>query len=113
MEMGSVDSSFGRPVLFADTFDQAKLAPSWKVHATKAYARASFANEGKPGEIYTLPNTSVYAEHPLPAETVLVEAEINPGTDGTSSWGPLPAAREEGCARSVVQRTITECVRSR
>ena len=88
IDTGSADSSLGRRQLVIDTFDKADVDPSWTIHATKAFERASFANEGKPGEIYTLPNTSVYAERPLPAGTALVEAEINTGTDTTSSWGP-------------------------
>lgn len=81
-----VDSDFGREALFTDSFQQ--LDPSWKVHATKAHARASFSNEGKPGEIYTLPDTAVYAERAIPAGTEIVEARINTGTDGSTSWGP-------------------------
>ncbi len=87
-ELGTLESEAGRKVILADSFGQARLDPSWAVHATKAFESAGFQNEGKPGEIYTLPNTAVYAERPIPEGTALVEAEINTGTDGTSSWGP-------------------------
>ncbi|MCP5535183.1 MAG: hypothetical protein H7A51_02990 [Akkermansiaceae bacterium] len=80
------DSDFGRTALFTDTFE--KLDASWKIHSSKAHPRASFSNEGKPGEIYTLPHTAVYAERPLPEGTSIVEATIAPGTDTSSSWGP-------------------------
>ena len=88
MELSTAKSDFGRKPLFIDTFDKAEVDPSWKVHATKAFARANFKNEGKPGEIYTLPDTAVFAERHLPKGTKLIEAEINTGTDNTSSWGP-------------------------
>ncbi|NWK55540.1 hypothetical protein HW115_07950 [Verrucomicrobiaceae bacterium N1E253] len=81
-----VDSDFGRPVLLVDEFQV--LDAAWKVHATKAHARANFENEGKAGEIYTLPDTVVFAERPLPAGVEVVEATIHAGTDGSTSWGP-------------------------
>jgi hypothetical protein len=79
----------GRKLLFSDSFttlDTGKTA--WTIHATKAHPRANFSNEGKPGEIYTPANTSVFAERPLPAGTRLIETEIHVGTDTSTSWGP-------------------------
>jgi len=84
-----LDSEVSRKLVFADTFKKLDTSShGWKIHATKAHPRASFENEGKPGEIYTPPHTAVYAERPLPANAKLVEAEINVGTDNSSSWGP-------------------------
>ena len=79
-------SELARQELFLDAFT--KMDPSWKLHTSSSHERSSFQNEGKPGEIYTFPNTSVVAERPLPAGTRLVEAEINAGTDPSTSWGP-------------------------
>ncbi len=81
-----VESTFGRPTLFEDSFET--LDPSWKIHATSSFPRANFENEGKPGEIYTLPHTAVFAERPIPAGTSIVEARIHTGTDASTSWGP-------------------------
>lgn len=81
-----VDSELGRKVLFRDEFQT--LDRSWKLHVSQSHARASFENEGKAGEIYTLPDTAVFAERLLPAGAEVVEAEIHPGTDGSTSWGP-------------------------
>jgi len=82
-------SSEGRKLLFTDSFttlDTGKKA--WTIQATQSHPRANFSNEGKPGEIYTPANTSVFAERLLPAGTRLVETEIHVGTDKSSSWGP-------------------------
>lgn len=79
-------SELGREILLSDDF--IKMDPIWKIRTSPTSDRSSFANEGKPGEIYTLPDTAVVAERPLPAGTRLVEAEINVGTDTSISWGP-------------------------
>jgi len=80
------ESGFGRPLLFEDSF----LTPdtSWKIHTSPAHERSSFNNEGKRGEIFTPPNTSVFAERPLPEGTHVAEALIDAGTDESASWGP-------------------------
>jgi hypothetical protein len=81
------DSDYGRKTLWVDQFNQ--LDPTWQIHASKADPRSSFQNEGKAGEIYTLPHASVFAARPLPQGTEVVEATIYPGTDSSSSsWGP-------------------------
>jgi hypothetical protein len=80
------ESKFGRPVLFQDSF--LKPNTTWKIHTSAAHQRSSFNNEGKRGEIYTPPNTSVFAERPIPKGTHIVEALIEAGTDQSASWGP-------------------------
>jgi hypothetical protein len=82
----AMPSAEGRKLLLEDEF--LKLDPAWKIHVSKAHERSSFDNEGKPGEIYTPANTSVYAERALPEGTRLVEATIHPGEDTSSTWGP-------------------------
>ncbi|GAA5496077.1 hypothetical protein Rhal01_02258 [Rubritalea halochordaticola] len=79
-------SALGRKLLYNDEFK--KIDSGWKIRTSPKHERSSFENEGKPGEIYTLPDTAVVAERPLPKGTSLVEAEINAGTDDSSSWGP-------------------------
>ena len=81
-----VDSAEGRKLLLTDDFK--KLDPAWKVHASKAHERSSFANEGKVGEITTPANTAAFVERPLPEGTRVVEATIDVGTDRSASWGP-------------------------
>jgi len=82
----TMPSAEGRSLLLSDDFP--KPDPAWKIHVSRAHARSSFDNEGKPGEIYTPQNTSVYAERTLPEGTHLVETTIHPGTDNSASWGP-------------------------
>ena len=75
-------------VLFEDNFG-VKMDDAWKVRVSGTHPRSSFANEGKYGEIYTLPNTAVYAERPVPAGTASVEVTVNVGDDTQSNaWGP-------------------------
>ena len=81
-----VASDVGRALLLEDDF--AKLDPAWRVHESKSHARGSFQNEGKPGEIYTLTNTSVFGERDLPEKTQIVELKLDCGTDAAQSWGP-------------------------
>ena len=82
----AVESMLGRKELISDDFK--KLDPAWNVHVSKSHERSSFINEGKTGEIYTPANTAVYAQRVLPADTKLVEVEIDAGTDNSASWGP-------------------------
>ncbi len=82
----TVASEQGRKPLFVEEFEKAD--PAWKVRTSPSSDRSSFENEGKIGEIYTLPDTAVVAERPLPDGTGLVEARIFAGTDDSSSWGP-------------------------
>jgi len=83
------DSATGRSCLFSDSFNTLNTSKNeWTIYATKATARANFENEGKPGEIYTLAHTAVFAERSLPPNAQLVETTINAGTDTSTSWGP-------------------------
>ena len=82
----AVASPLGRANLIADDFK--KLDGVWKVHTSTSHERSSFINEGKTGEIYTPANTAVFAQRDLPADTRLVEVEIDAGTDTSASWGP-------------------------
>lgn len=82
----SNDSKAGRDVLLFDNFKT--LSPNWKITTSDSHERSSFINEGKPGEIFTLKNTAVYAEQKLPADVKMVEATIDPGTDRSASWAP-------------------------
>ena len=75
-----------RPSLYADDFK--RLNPAWTLTESKAHARNSFINEGKPGEIMALSNTAVYAEQDFNPEAKVVIAKIIPGTDQSASWGP-------------------------
>lgn len=59
----------------------------WKLHEAQ-HDRSSFINEGKFGEIYTPANTCVFAERTLPADVKVVQCKVDPGTDGSASWGP-------------------------
>ncbi|MDX9754760.1 MAG: hypothetical protein RBU29_12420 [bacterium] len=85
-EQQMLDSETGRTVLFQDQFTS--LGSAWRIHTSPSLERSSFHNEGKPGEIYTLANTAVYAERDLPAHADLVEVQLHPGTDTAGSWGP-------------------------
>jgi hypothetical protein len=75
-------------VLFEETFIP-KLDASWKTQASALHPRSSFCNEGKAGEIYTPPETSVYAERIWPKEAVTAEVTVDAGDDTLSNvWGP-------------------------
>ncbi|MEI6232905.1 MAG: hypothetical protein WCT04_07630 [Planctomycetota bacterium] len=75
-------------VLLEDAF-AGPLDPAWKTHVSDKHPRSSFSNEGKAGEIYTPPDTSVFAERPWPAGAVTVEAIVDAGDDTLSNaWGP-------------------------
>lgn len=64
------------------------LTDNWTVYTSPRNKSNSFVNEGKPGEILVPANTASYAEQKLPAETEIIMARINPGTDQGASWGP-------------------------
>lgn len=75
-----------REVICTDDFK--KLSPDWRLVESRAYARNSFINEGKIGEIMALSNTAVYAERDFKKGTKVILAKIFAGTDSSSSWGP-------------------------
>jgi hypothetical protein len=61
----------------------------WKITASKLHARSSFNNEGKSGEIMSLPDCAVFAERDWPKDAVTVELELDAGDDALSNaWGP-------------------------
>lgn len=75
-------------VLQADDF-RGGLKPSWKVRTSPSHPRASFANEGKAGEIMALPDTCVFAEQGLPGDAATIEVVADTGDDTVAnSWGP-------------------------
>jgi hypothetical protein len=76
------------PLLLEDNF-QGPLKQAWTVRLSASHARASFANEGKAGEIMALPDTCVFAERPLPGNAASVEVVADTGDDTeANSWGP-------------------------
>lgn len=83
-------------ILMQDDF-RGPLNVAWKVHLTKNHSRASFANEGKAGEIMAPPDSCVYAERPLPEGTASVEITADTGDDTlANSWGPGVALMADG-----------------
>lgn len=82
----SNESRTGRKLVYTDNFSE--LSDKWKIHTSNSIDRSSFMNEGKPGEIYTPNNTSVYAEYSLPEGVGLVETTLDIGTDLSGLWGP-------------------------
>lgn len=88
------NSGFGRKRLVHDDFRQ--VSDVWTRHESKAHPRSSFENEGKLGEIYTPANSCVFVERTVPADTRVVEAVIDPGTDMSATWGPGLAIRWKG-----------------
>jgi hypothetical protein len=75
-------------VLFEESFT-GQMDSSWKIRVSDRNSRSSFSNEGRPGEIYTPPDTAVYAEHPWPAGAVSAEVTVDAGDDALSNaWGP-------------------------
>ena len=75
-------------VLFEDTFIP-QLDTSWKTRASGLNSRSTFCNEGKAGEIYTPPETAVYAERAWPEGAVTAEVTVDAGDDTSSNaWGP-------------------------
>lgn len=75
-----------RVVLYADEFTS--LKNDWALAISDADSRNSFMNEGKPGEIMALANTSVFAEQKVPEGVKVFLVRIHPGTDHSNSWGP-------------------------
>ena len=82
----SNESGLGRKTVINENFDN-KL-DGWKIHVSPSHERSSLENEGKPGEIYTPANSSVYMEKQLPEDVGLVEAAFFAGTDNSSEYGP-------------------------
>ncbi len=79
-------SSYGRNTLYYTDFNS--LDNLWKTTYSEAHERSSFQNEGKIGEIFTPANTAVYVEKKLAANTNIIEATFNVGTDKSKEYGP-------------------------
>ncbi len=91
-------------VLFEETFG-GHLDAAWKTHVSATNSRSSFSNEGKHGEIYTPPDTAVYAERSWPVGTSTVEVTLDAGDDALSNaWGP-------GIALVLPDHAISFCIR--
>jgi hypothetical protein len=89
--LGTKESDAARQLLAAYDFEATQIADwpdVWAVENSSEHPRSSFVNEGKVGEIYTFPNTAVFAETLLPESTRLIETSLDFGTDCSSSWGP-------------------------
>ncbi len=82
----SNESGLGRKIVINENFDN-KLE-GWKIHVSPSHERSSLENEGKPGEIYTPANSSVYMEKQLPEGVGIVEATFFAGTDKSNEFGP-------------------------
>ena len=82
----SNESGLGRKTIINEDFTSE--IEGWKIHVSPSHERSSLGNEGKPGEIYTPANSSVYIEKQLQKEVGLVEAAFFAGTDKSSEYGP-------------------------
>ena len=93
----NLPSAAGRPEILNDNFTS--LSDQWKISRSTAAERISFQNEGKVGEIYSLPGKFCFATYSLSQPVSLVETVIDPGTDQDTSWGP-------GLTLSFPKRTV-------
>ncbi|WP_353196994.1 hypothetical protein [Parapedobacter defluvii] len=75
-----------RQKLFDDQF--ITLSSKWQLVSANNDRSVSFINEGKPGQMMGPENYPVFAEQPLPADTRVVIARINTGTDRSTEYGP-------------------------
>lgn len=78
-------SDYARGLLYSDDF--ADLNPDWSTHASHGDA-ATLQNEGKVGELQIPANQTAYLERAAPEGLGMVQAQIDPGTDVSASWGP-------------------------
>ena len=96
-------------LLFEDSFT-AQLAAGWSTHVSIKNPRSSFTNEGKAGEIYTPPDTAVYAERKWPATAAAVEVKLNAGDDTASNaWGPGLALMSPSGTIALIIRPNQSC----
>jgi hypothetical protein len=82
----SNESGLGRKTIINEDFTSE--TKGWNIHVSPSHERSSLGNEGKPGEIYTPANSSVFMEKQLQEEVGLVEATFFAGTDKSSEYGP-------------------------
>ena len=74
--------------IYTDADFTTTMPEGWKIVTSKSNGANTFVNEGKAGEILIPANTSSFAEKEIPANTEILIAKINPGTDKSASWGP-------------------------
>jgi len=75
-----------RTPLIDESFQRA--TPAWKQVVSDRHQRNSVINEGKFGEIYAEANSYAFLSRELPRAAEVVECRVDPGTDGSASWGP-------------------------
>ncbi len=75
-------------LLLEEPFTSA-LDDSWRAVVSGIGERTSVANEGKPGEIYAIPDTCAYLEREWVENAVAVSVTLDVGDDElANSWGP-------------------------
>ncbi len=96
-------------ILLEEAFKQ-PLADTWKTRVSSISARSSFSNEGKPGEIYTPPDTAVYAERDWPEQANSIELTFDAGDDTISNaWGPGLALLSPDRTIAFIARPNQQC----
>ena len=83
-----------RELLIEDGFNV--LDSNWSIRHSQVHNRANFENEGKPGELYTLSNSALFAERDVPEKAEAFVMKVNPGTDESNSHGLGLALQIEG-----------------
>jgi len=82
----------GGPVVLEQDFASmplgSRLDARWKELKAPSFARASFYNEGKVGEVMSANAGSACIEHAWPAGAQSVEVLMDSGEDDSNSWGP-------------------------
>ena len=92
--------SLGGPVVLEQDFAAmphgTKLDASWKELKDPTFARASFFNEGKVGEVMAANAGSACIEHAWPEGAQSVEVLMDSGEDTSNDWGPGLALLADG-----------------
>jgi hypothetical protein len=92
--------NLGGPVVLEQEFASlphgSKLGASWKELKDPSFARASFYNEGKVGEVMAANAGSACIEHAWPGAAQSVEVFMDSGEDTSNDWGPGLALLAEG-----------------
>lgn len=100
--------SLGGPVLleadFAAMPHGTKLDASWRELKDPGFARASFFNEGKVGEVMAANAGSACIEHDWPAGAQSVEVLMDSGEDTSNDWGPGLALLADGRVTRFITR---------
>lgn len=82
-----------------------KLGKDWKELTDPTFARASFYNEGKVGEVMAANAGTASIEHAWPADAKSVEVLIDSGEDASAAWGPGLALIVDGMTHRFIART--------